>query len=140
VDEKESFLVAAALENWTEIYDFTEGFLDWELYKDEDLNGRVQKFIQEVPAREDLVARKVRDRMAYEAELKLLATRSHGSKEAKNDISRKVVPFIMRHISTRPLAPNSLIFSCWSQFSVAILVAGISYAACKYIIRRPFAK
>jgi hypothetical protein len=118
VDENESILVAAALENWTDIHYFATRFLDWLLHKRKNLEGRIQKFMQEDSARGDLVARKVCDRIAYQAELEQLATKSHASNETKEDVksvaSREgtwnVVPSITQHLFSRPSAKDEAIF------------------------------
>src|SRR5450432_1369652 len=68
VHENGSILAAAVVENWTDIDFFATRYLDWLLYKCNDLEDWIEEFMIEDPARQELVARKVRDWMAYQAE------------------------------------------------------------------------
>ncbi|KAH6700016.1 hypothetical protein BKA61DRAFT_449746, partial [Leptodontidium sp. MPI-SDFR-AT-0119] len=65
IHENGGILVQAALDNWTEMDYFVARYLDWFLYKQKDLEGRIQRFMDEDPTRRAIVERKTRDFMAY---------------------------------------------------------------------------
>lgn len=83
VHENGGILVPCALENWTDIDYFAGRYLDKILYGRRDLNNRVEEFMKEDPARQALVATKVRDRMAYRAKRKLLNIQDPADDEAE---------------------------------------------------------
>jgi hypothetical protein len=67
--ENSGFLVANALENWTDIDWFANRYINWKCYKGKlDLDERVKAFMDN-PARKALIARKLRDGTAYRANL-----------------------------------------------------------------------
>jgi hypothetical protein len=67
------FLVANALESWTDMDWFAFRYINWKCYGGKkDLKERVIAFIEEDPARETLVARKVREGTQYTVELNQL--------------------------------------------------------------------
>lgn len=70
--EDSGFLVANALENWTDIDWFAFRYINEKCYPGEDLQERVNVFIDEVPARKLLVQRKLREGIAYMTKVKAL--------------------------------------------------------------------
>ncbi|RDL40360.1 Uncharacterized protein BP5553_00339 [Venustampulla echinocandica] len=72
VHENGGILIAAALENWTDIDYFAGRYLDKFLYQRKGLEDRIGEFMKQDPARRTLVTRKIRDWAAYRAERKRL--------------------------------------------------------------------
>ena len=70
--EDSGFLVANALENWTDIDWFAFRYINEKCYPGEDLQERVNVFIDEVPARKLLVQRKLWEGIAYMTKVKAL--------------------------------------------------------------------
>lgn len=70
--EDSGFLVANALENWTDIDWFAFRYINEKCYPGEDLQERVDVFIDEVPARKLLVQRKLWEGIAYMTKVKAL--------------------------------------------------------------------
>jgi hypothetical protein len=67
--EDSGFLVANALENWTDIDWFANRYINWKCYKNKgNLDERVKAFMKENPAHETLIERKLRDGIVYKAE------------------------------------------------------------------------
>lgn len=64
------FLVANALENWTDIDYFAARYLRKIWYKKEELERRIWEFVNEDPARETFIKKKLEDGLAYMKELK----------------------------------------------------------------------
>lgn len=62
------FLVANALENWTDMDWFAFRYINLKCYGGKrDLSARVKAYIEEDPARHELIRRKVAERIAYRA-------------------------------------------------------------------------
>ena len=76
------FLVANALENWTDMDWFAFRYTNWKCYKGVDLKERVGSFIDADPARRVLMARKFREGLAYKAEVDQL--RNDGLADTKS--------------------------------------------------------
>ncbi|KAI1499372.1 phosphotransferase enzyme family protein [Biscogniauxia marginata] len=76
------FLVANALENWTDIDWFAFRYINKKCYQGEDLEERVKAFMDEVPARKLFVKRKLREGITYTAEVKALGDKMHNEADA----------------------------------------------------------
>jgi hypothetical protein len=64
------FLVANALENWTDVDWFAFRFIHWKCYGGKtDLSKRVAAFVEADPSRKELIARKVREGIQYEIDV-----------------------------------------------------------------------
>jgi hypothetical protein len=85
--------VASALENWTEIDHFSGYFLEKILYGKEGIESRVSEFIQKNPGRAELVARKVREWIAYKAELELLDQKDRVGDQLEKSVAAKLPPW-----------------------------------------------
>lgn len=84
------FLVANALENWTDIDWFAFRYINWKWYKGENnLRKRVTAFIEEDPARKLLVERKLREGTEYEAEVALASTPNGYGDQSAQPISKE---------------------------------------------------
>jgi hypothetical protein len=70
------FLVANALENWTDIDWFAHRYINWKCYKNKDLNERVKAFMEEDSSRKTLIGQKLREWIAYQAKDKPTLTYS----------------------------------------------------------------
>ncbi|KAH6716161.1 phosphotransferase enzyme family protein [Leptodontidium sp. MPI-SDFR-AT-0119] len=71
--ENSGFLVANALENWTDMDWFANRYINWKCYRGKiDLDERVRMFMEENPARKSLIAKKLREGIAYEADVERL--------------------------------------------------------------------
>ncbi|KPM34283.1 hypothetical protein AK830_g12291 [Neonectria ditissima] len=134
------FLVANALENWTDMDWFAFRYINWKCYRGLSLDERVKSFMDDDPARGVLVARKLRQGVAYNVEVGELGIA--GSLSDHNDIVEAVPSCkdgptlgdsIMRHISHWGIRkgdislfiPSLPTFALWSA---AIIIAGTSYA------------
>lgn len=67
------FLVANALENWTDMDWFANRYINWKCYKNKaGLNERVKTFMETDPAHKTLIERKLREGIAYRVEAESL--------------------------------------------------------------------
>jgi hypothetical protein len=89
---KSGFLVANALENWTDIDWFAYRYIHWKWYRGRELKERIRAFVDEDPTRKAFIAEKLREGMAYTAEMERLKhdTGDHVDKEL--DDTRYPVP------------------------------------------------
>lgn len=136
------FLVANALENWTDIEWFAFRYINRKCYRGQDLQERTRVFMDDL-ARKSFIERKVREGIAYEAEVTRL---------------RDKAPFPMLHLRNEqldlehPQAEDSMPSRLWrttasslglvgshlAQSSVTmILIIGTSYLLWKNSSRRP---
>jgi hypothetical protein len=70
VKEDSGFLVANALENWTDMDWFANRYINWKCYKNKaDLNERIKAFMEKDSARKTLIGRKLREGIAYKVEV-----------------------------------------------------------------------
>ncbi|KAK7408676.1 hypothetical protein QQX98_009144 [Neonectria punicea] len=70
---KDGFLVANALENWTEIDLFSADFISWKWYRGKaDMGERIKIFMEEDPARRFQVSQLVQKHHDYKGELRKL--------------------------------------------------------------------
>ena len=63
------FLVANALKNWTDMDWFAFRYINWKCYQGINLGERVKTFMDDDPARKDLIVRKLREGNSYKAEV-----------------------------------------------------------------------
>ncbi|KAF2971191.1 hypothetical protein GQX73_g2405 [Xylaria multiplex] len=70
------FLVANALENWTDIDWFAFRYINEKCYKGKDLQERVQAFMGEDTTRKAFISRKLREGIAYTAAAEVLKNNS----------------------------------------------------------------
>jgi hypothetical protein len=118
VHENGSILVAAALENWTDINFFATRYLDWLLHKCNDLDRRIEEFMTEDPTRQELVAMKVRDWMAYRAELEHLGINDSVNDEIEeNERDNQNIETAPAAIATWSIVPSMIrhLFKWWSK-------------------------
>lgn len=113
------FLVANALENWTDIDWFAFRYINWKCYKGQpDLRERVSAFIEEKPARKSFVQRKLRQGMEYEAEVALASTsKAHGVESA--ELTNKAE----ETASTTSISGEWSTFASWGQSLLAELTS-----------------
>jgi len=133
--EDSGFLVANALENWTDIDWFAHRYINWKCYKTKDLNERVEAFMKEDPARQTLIGRKLRERITYEAKLDSLEDMTIKSAPNYDDNSSlaysSIKKFFSRHlwICFSPTIPQIALGG-------AIIITG-TYLLVRRIIRTP---
>lgn len=119
------FLVANALENWTDMDWFAHRYINWKLYRKIDLNKRVEAFMEEDPARVDLIERKVREGAEYETKRLVRGTSS--------------LHTILQYIWPWKIRQDVPVVSAWalSVCSIAFFVAGTSYVLSRRLVRFP---
>lgn len=144
------FLVANALENWTDIDWFAFRYINWKRYKGKTaLEERVTAFIREDPAREALVARKVRDGTDYKAELvqlkELDRLGDHEDRNIESNSDRQGAVSGLLHAFLKRLSPRWLRKNCISSSvptasklllgAVAIVMIGTTYTLARRTTR-----
>ncbi|KAH7175767.1 hypothetical protein EDB81DRAFT_770975 [Dactylonectria macrodidyma] len=140
------FLVANALENWTDIDWFAHRYINWKCYRGISLEQRIKAFMDDDPARNILIARKVREGIAYNMEVDRLKVNSpsrehkNGTVEAAPDCKENPASehSITKHISSWGIQQDNI--SCFipaaptlTLWGAVILVAGTSYLLRKHI-------
>ncbi|KAI0010225.1 hypothetical protein F4779DRAFT_319842 [Xylariaceae sp. FL0662B] len=92
--EDSGFLVANALENWTDIDWFAFRYINRKWYRGKDLQERVRAFMDDVPARKSFIERKAREGITHTAEAETLRDEMHNelkvAPSSKDQPSRSV--------------------------------------------------
>lgn len=140
------FLVANALENWTDIDWFAFRYINRKWYRGKaSLEERVRAFMEEDPARKALVARKVADGVAHEAEVARLgdaqdevrdadAAASGGKNKPFSRPFSRIGALFSRHSTTlSSLIPNLAV-------SPTFWIAAIAITGTSYLLRRRIAQ
>ena len=122
VHENGGILVQAALDNWTEMDYFVARYLDHFLYRQKDLEGRIERFMEEDPTRRAIIERKTRDFVAYGLELKSLGITD--AAVPASDVNMEMRCTWKQILSRFTLRRSSI-----------VLVAGASYLIWKYAHR-----
>jgi Phosphotransferase enzyme family len=134
--ENSGFLVANALENWTDMDWFANRYINWKCYQGKaDLDKRVKAFMKN-PVHKTLIARKLREGIAYRVEVDRLEDTTI---EVAPSYSDKPASAIMKHFLYQ-LWEDTISFSpTVLALGGAIIITGTSYLLVKrIIIRLPF--
>lgn len=133
--ENSGFLVANALENWTDMDWFANRYINRKWYRGIDLDERVRAFMEEDSDRKSLIARKLREGIAYRAEVDRL--KDTGAPDHEDD-HVEAVPSCKRFLLHRlwndalsSVTPSAPKLALWSA---AIIIVGTSYLLRKRII------
>jgi hypothetical protein len=126
--EDSGFLVANALENWTDIDWFANRYINWKCYKDEgDLDERVKAFMKKDPAHRTLIEGKLREGIVY--------------KSAPNYTDKPASAYAtMKYFFLHQLWKDTICVSPTVAQIVlggAIIITGTSYLLVKRIIQIP---
>ncbi|KAK3358655.1 phosphotransferase enzyme family protein [Lasiosphaeria ovina] len=129
------FLVANALENWTDMDWFAHRYINWKWYRGqskEGLDARVKAFMED-PAHRALITAKLDEGRAYKAALDGLknGTDKAAAANRRGDFE-SLLAIIKRFVSLVPAFPNIT----WG--GVVILAAGTSYFIGKHILQSHF--
>lgn len=134
--EDSGFLVANALENWTDIDWFANRYINWKCYKDKgDLDERVKAFMKKDPAHKTLIERKVCERIVYKVEADRLedttikSAPSYTDKPASAYATMKY--FFLRHLWKDTICVSPTIAQI--VLGGAIIITGTSYLLVKRI-------
>lgn len=110
--ENSGFLVANALENWTDMDWFANRYINWKCYQGKaDLDKRVEAFMEN-SAHKALIARKLHDEIAYRAEVNELEDTTievapcYRDKPALSDFHSHHVEFIASSNSLNSLSTS----------------------------------
>jgi hypothetical protein len=130
------FLVANALENWTDIDWFANRYINWKCYKDKgDLGERVKAFMKKDPAHQTLIERKVREGIVYKVEADrledtaIISAPSYTDRPASAYATMKY--FFLRHLWEDTIYISPTIARI--VLGGAIIITGISYLLVKRI-------
>ncbi|KAL1863168.1 hypothetical protein VTK73DRAFT_6360 [Phialemonium thermophilum] len=134
--EDSGFLVANALENWTDMDWFANRYVNRKWFRGIDLDERVQAFMEEDPARKALIARKAAEGLAYEAEVERLkkgddTTTEQGNNERKHDPGRSSFYRLWRDLPLQVADLHTLAF-----LVAVVFITGVSYSLRKNPARR----
>jgi len=125
------FLVANALENWTDMDWFAHRYINWKWYGcKEDLSIRIKEFMDQDPTRGALIAKKLRDGRAHSAELDHI-------KGIHNKFT--LLYTIVQHFSPRQILKDAVsrfpILAKLAPGGVAVILVGASYLLVQRITR-----
>lgn len=138
--ENSGFLVANALENWTDMDWFANRYINWKCYQGKaDLDKRVKAFMKN-PVHKTLIARKLREGIAYRIEVDRLEDMTVEVTPGYRD-NPALVYAIMKHFFLYQLWKNTISFSpTVPQLALGgvVVITGTLYLLLKRIIRFPF--
>jgi hypothetical protein len=135
--ENSGFLVANALENWTDMDWFANRYINWKCYKNKaDLNERVNAFMEEDSAHKALIERKLREGIAYRVEADSLmdtTIKSPSYRDKPASVYATIKDFFLHQlwkdiICFSPTVPQIALGG-------AIIITGTSYLLVRRIIR-----
>ncbi len=136
--EDSGFLVANALENWTDMDWFANRYINWKCYKNKaDLNERVKAFMQKDSAHTTLIERKLLEGTAYRVEVDSLEDTTFKTAPSYKDKPASAYATI-RDFFLHQLWKDTIYFSpTVTQIALggAIIITGTSYLLVRRIIR-----
>lgn len=138
--ENSGFLVANALENWTDIDWLAARYINWKCYRDKgDLAERIKAFMESSPAHRPFIERKLREAIVYKVEVARLedTTTKSGPKYTDTPASAYATT---KHFFLRQLWKGAMcVCPTVAQIVLggAMVVAGTSYLFVKRIIQLP---
>jgi hypothetical protein len=138
--ENSGFLVANALENWTDMDWFANRYINWKCYQGKaDLDKRVKAFMKNL-VHKTLIARKLREGIAYRIEVDRLEDMTVEVTPSYRD-NPALVYAIMKHFFLYQLWKNTISFSpTVPQLALGgvVVITRTLYLLLKCIIRFPF--